>query len=154
MLSGNDIATEGAWHWQNAGLIAISFGKARQLATRRTVLTQTGAAGEPNDNGGLGDYQVMYTNGLWDDEANNGSAVANGYFVEWNVDDVLDATNAVTYSITSQTVSGAFAINSDSGVITVSNGSLLNFESQTSHTITVRSTMVAVHLSIASTQSL
>ncbi len=98
------------------------------------------ASGEPNDNGGTGDYMVMYTNGLWDDEANNGSAVANGYFIEWNADDVLDATNALTYSITSQTVSGAFAINSDSGVITVANGSMLNFEAQSSHTITVRAT--------------
>jgi choice-of-anchor C domain-containing protein len=60
--------------------------------------------------------------------------------VQWNADDVLDATNALTYSITSQTVAGAFAINSDSGVVTVANGSLLNFESQTSHTLTVRVT--------------
>ncbi len=60
--------------------------------------------------------------------------------VQWNADDVLDATNALTYSITSQTVAGAYAINSDTGVITVANGSLLNFETQASHTITVRTT--------------
>ncbi len=51
---------------------------------------------------------------------------------------MLDATNALTYTITSQTVSGAFAINSDSGVITVADGSKLDFETNASHTITVR----------------
>ncbi len=60
--------------------------------------------------------------------------------IEWKADDVLDASNSLTFSLTSQTAAGAFAINSDTGVITVANGALLNFESQTSHTLTVRTT--------------
>ncbi len=60
------------------------------------------------------------------------------YIAEWNADDVLDVTNTLTYSITSQTVSGAFTINSDTGTITVANGSLLDFETNATHTVTVR----------------
>ncbi len=139
-LSGNDITTEGTWRWQSAGADIDQFwqGTAAGYATNGAYTNW--AAGEPNDNGGTGDYQVMYTNGQWDDEANNGSAVPNGYFVEWNADAVLDATNALTYSITSQTVNGAFSINSSTGVITVANGTLLNFENNTSHTLSVRVT--------------
>ncbi len=75
-LSGNDITTEGAWRWQNAGTDSDQFwqGTATGYATNGAYTNW--APGEPNDNGGTGDYQVMYTSGLWDDEANNGSAVA------------------------------------------------------------------------------
>ncbi|MEZ6095167.1 MAG: cadherin repeat domain-containing protein [Pirellulaceae bacterium] len=50
----------------------------------------------------------------------------------------LDATNALTYSIQSQTVAGAFTINSDTGEITVADGSLLDYETNATHTLTVR----------------
>ncbi len=139
-LAGNDLTVEGTWRWQTAGADTDPYWQGTSTGIRLNNAYTNWATGEPNDNGGTGDYMVMYTSGLWDDEANNGSAVANGYFIEWNADDVLDATNALTYSVTSQTVAGAFAINSDTGVITVANGALLNFEAQTSHTITVRTT--------------
>ncbi len=80
----------------------------------------------------------MQAAGTWDDDTS--SANKAGYIVEWNADTVLDATNALTYSITSQTVAGAFAINSSTGVITVANGTLLNYEANTSHSLTVRVT--------------
>ncbi len=80
----------------------------------------------------------MFTNGRWNDVGV--SATNNAYVIEWNMDDVLDATNALAYSISSQSVSGAFSINSDTGVISVLNGSLLDFESLSNHTITVRTT--------------
>ena len=50
-----------------------------------------------------------------------------------------DTGDTQTYSLT-DTAGGRFAINSSTGVITVANGSLLNYESATSHTITVRVT--------------
>ncbi len=132
------LTQEGMWRWQAAGNDVDPFWQGTSTGIQLNGAYTNWATGEPNNNAGTGHYMVMYTSGLWDDEANNGSTVANGYFIEWNADDVLDATNALTYSITSQTVSGAFAINADSGVITVANGALLNFESQASHTITVR----------------
>jgi len=51
-----------------------------------------------------------------------------------------DATiNTITYSL-DESVGGRFAINSSTGVVTVANGSLLNYEAATSHVITVRAT--------------
>ncbi len=63
------------------------------------------------------------------------TVTGTAYVVEWRADDVLDATHAVTYSIVSQSVAGAFAINSDSGVITVANGALreLRVDHQSDH---------------------
>jgi VCBS repeat-containing protein len=50
-----------------------------------------------------------------------------------------DAGDTKTYSLT-DTAGGRFAINSTTGVLTVADGSLLNYESATSHTVTVRVT--------------
>ena len=50
-----------------------------------------------------------------------------------------DASDTKTYSLT-DTAGGRFAINSSTGQITVANGSLLNYENATSHTVTVRVT--------------
>ncbi|MCR6735143.1 MAG: cadherin domain-containing protein [Afipia sp.] len=44
---------------------------------------------------------------------------------------------AVSYSLTDN-AGGRFAINSSTGIVTVANGALLNFEGATSHTITVK----------------
>ncbi|RYY75249.1 MAG: tandem-95 repeat protein, partial [Gammaproteobacteria bacterium] len=50
-----------------------------------------------------------------------------------------DAGTTVTYSLTDN-AGGRFAINSTTGVITVANGSLLDYESATSHNVTVLAT--------------
>ena len=50
-----------------------------------------------------------------------------------------DAGDTHTYQLT-DTAGGRFAINSSTGVITVADGSLLNYEAAASHTITVRTT--------------
>jgi hypothetical protein len=74
--------------------------------------------------------------GLWQDSS--AFLMNTGLIIEWNADAVLDATNALTYSITSQTVAGAFAIDASTGVITVANGNLLDYETNAIHTLTVR----------------
>ncbi len=52
----------------------------------------------------------------------------------------LDATsNTISYSLV-DSAGGRFAINAVTGVVTVANGALLNFEAATSHSITVRAT--------------
>ncbi|MFN9911806.1 MAG: cadherin domain-containing protein, partial [Pirellulaceae bacterium] len=51
-----------------------------------------------------------------------------------------DATNnTITYSL-DDSAGGRFTINSSTGVVTVANSSLLNFEAATSHSITIRAT--------------
>ena len=50
-----------------------------------------------------------------------------------------DADDTKSYSLT-DTAGGRFAINSETGQLTVADGTLLNYESATSHTVTVRVT--------------
>jgi VCBS repeat-containing protein len=53
--------------------------------------------------------------------------------------DADGTNNTITYSLDNN-AGGRFAINSSTGVVTVANGTLLDFESATSHSVTVRAT--------------
>ena len=50
-----------------------------------------------------------------------------------------DATNTITYTLDDD-AGGRFAINASTGVVTVANSTLLDYETATSHNITVRAT--------------
>ncbi len=50
-----------------------------------------------------------------------------------------DATDTVTYSLTDN-AGGRFAIDANTGVVTVANASLLDYETATSHTVTIQAT--------------
>ena len=50
-----------------------------------------------------------------------------------------DATDTITYSLDDD-AGGRFAINATTGVVTVANNTLLDYETTTSHNITVRAT--------------
>ncbi len=65
---------------------------------------------------------------------------ANGTAVVRAVANDVDTGDTLTYSIQSQEYAGAFVINATTGMITVNNSSLLNFESDTNHTVLVRAT--------------
>ncbi|MFO0526679.1 MAG: cadherin domain-containing protein, partial [Planctomycetota bacterium] len=65
----------------------------------------------------------------------NGTAVG----ITASASDADATTNTITYSL-DNTAGGRFAINSSTGVVTVANSSLLNYEAATSHSITVRAT--------------
>ncbi|MCM2372825.1 DUF4347 domain-containing protein [Aporhodopirellula aestuarii] len=67
-----------------------------------------------------------------DEDSANGTAVGVTAFA-------TDSSDTVTYSLDDD-AGGRFEINSTTGVVTVSNGSLLNYEVTTSHDITVRAT--------------
>jgi VCBS repeat-containing protein len=54
----------------------------------------------------------------------------------------IDAGDGATFALTDN-AGGRFAINSSTGQVTVANGSLLNFEANTSHTIVVQVTDTA-----------
>ena len=64
---------------------------------------------------------------------------ANGAVVGTVTGTDPDAGDVLSYALL-DTAGGRFAINASSGVITVANGSLLDFESNTSHNVTVRVT--------------
>ena len=55
-----------------------------------------------------------------------------------DADAVLDASQALTYSISGQDVTGAFVVDPDSGVISVGVGSSLDFETDALHDVTVQ----------------
>ncbi|MFN6205762.1 MAG: cadherin repeat domain-containing protein, partial [Planctomycetota bacterium] len=65
----------------------------------------------------------------------NGTAVG----ITASASDADATTNTITYTLDNNAV-GRFAINSSTGVVTVANSSLLNYEVATSHSITVRAT--------------
>jgi hypothetical protein len=65
----------------------------------------------------------------------NGSLVG----ITASASDADATTNAITYSL-DDSAGGRFAINSSTGVVTVANSSLLNYESAISHQVTIRAT--------------
>ena len=137
-LGGSDSLYEGAWRWYSGSSAANQFWQGASTGYAVNNSYTNFQTAEPNDWSGNEDFLEINSAGQWNDSS---SAATQGFYVvEWSADDVLDATNALTYTITSQTVSGAFSINSDSGLITVANGSLLDFETQASHTVNVRVT--------------
>ncbi|GAA4451173.1 DUF4347 domain-containing protein [Novipirellula rosea] len=67
-----------------------------------------------------------------DEDVANGTTVGVTAFA-------IDPSDTVSYSLDDD-AGGRFEINSTTGVVTVSNGSLLNYEAATSHDITIRAT--------------
>jgi hypothetical protein len=82
------------------------------------------------------DVQLEYTSISVNENASNGTVVADIA----NVTDP-DAGDTHTYSLVDTAV-GRFVIDPNTGEISVANGSLLDYESNTSHNITVRATDV------------
>ena len=135
-LGGTDATVEGEWRWIESGSEADLFWSGDENGSAPSGVYQNWVSGsQPNNtNGGEAFVRMDDDTGLWyDDEAN-----ARNVMVEWKADDVLDTTDPLTYSIQSQTVAGAFAIDADSGQITVADGSLLDYETNAVHTVTVR----------------
>ncbi|MCC9598944.1 DUF4347 domain-containing protein [Stieleria sp. JC731] len=139
-LGGTDATSEGAWRWRQNGTNSDFFWSGGTNGTPVDGAYQNWISGsQPDDSGGVQDYLVIRPNGQWDDEANDGGS-DNGYIIEWDADTVLDVAQPLTYTLLSQTVAGAFAINSDSGQITVADGTLLDFETNSSQTLSIRVT--------------
>ena len=135
-LGGTDATVEGEWRWIESGSEADLFWSGDENGSAPSGVYQNWVSGsQPNNtNGGEAFVRMDDDTGLWyDDEAN-----ARNVMVEWKADDVLDATDPLTYSIQSQTVAGAFAIDADSGEITVADGSLLDYDTNAAHSVTVR----------------
>ncbi|MCA9107765.1 MAG: DUF642 domain-containing protein, partial [Planctomycetales bacterium] len=140
-LGGRDSTIEGVWKWQEGGADADQFwnGTAAGFATDGSY-THWFNNSEPG--GGATEDNLVLWDGATGGWADAGDSMTASYVVEWNADTVLDVTDAITYSITSQTVAGAFAVDADSGKISVADGSLLDFETNATHTLTIRTTDV------------
>src|SRR5258706_5629220 len=79
------------------------------------------------------------------ENAANGTAVG----VTASASDADGSNNTITYSL-DDSAGGRFGIDGVSGAVTVANGTLLNYEAATSHSITVRATSAHDSFSTAS----
>ncbi|MFN6208521.1 MAG: cadherin domain-containing protein, partial [Planctomycetota bacterium] len=102
-------------------------------ATYDEVMTVTITDVDEFDVGSVTDTNAA-ANSLAENSA-NGTAVG----LTAAASDADATTNTITYTL-DDTAGGRFAINSSTGVVTVADGSLLDFETATSHNITVRAT--------------
>ena len=130
-LAGTDEAIEGQFRWDSqSGDSDVWYSGSSPVNDAYNNF----AAGQP-DNLGDQDYlQLDGSTGLWRDQANNDSAAI---LIQWDADEVLDQTQALTYQITSQTVTGAFAIDLTTGTIVVADGSLLDASLLATHAVQV-----------------
>ena len=139
-IGASDQTTEGSWYWQSGGSDADQFWSGANTGTNIDGSYTNWNATQPNDLGGAEDVARLDSgDGLWYDTTITGPN-QHYYAVEWDADTVLDSTRALTYSIVSQTVPGAFTIVADSGKITVADGSLLDYETATSHSVEIQVT--------------
>lgn len=135
-LGAADAAVEGTWRWYDGSTPADTFWQGTASGYRIDGAYTNWNAGEPSDTGGE-DRLYQQADGTWNDAPDG---MTSWTLIEWDADEVLDASQPITYSITTQTVAGAFAIDSDTGVLTVADGNLLDHETQPTHSITVRVT--------------
>ena len=89
--------------------------------------------GEPNDGLTGEDFAVIRIDGEWMD---GGNSTVAAYVIEWDASEVL---SNYTFSLTDD-AGGRFAIDGNTGEITVADGSLLDYESAISHNVTVEVT--------------
>ncbi|MFN9750435.1 MAG: beta strand repeat-containing protein, partial [Planctomycetota bacterium] len=102
-------------------------------ATYDEVMTVTITDVDEFDVGAVSDSNAA-ANSLAENSA-NGTAVG----ITASASDADATTNTITYTL-DDTAGGRFAINSSTGVVTVADSSLLNYEAATRHSITVRAT--------------
>ncbi|TWU08136.1 LamG-like jellyroll fold domain-containing protein [Stieleria varia] len=132
-IGASDSGVEGEWRWGgNSGEV---FWRGDGSGYNVDGLYTNWDSSNPNDFEGQDYAKIFAATGLWDDVD---GTVNQRFIVEFDADTVLDATNALTYSIQSQTVAGAFTIDADTGEIMVADGSLLDYETNPTHTVTVR----------------
>ena len=137
-IGATDQDVEGEWRWYDGGTAGDQFWSGDDTGSAVGGRYHNWRSNEPSASSSNQDVaRLDQASGEWRD-TETGTAYA--YVVEWNADTVLDASQSLIYSITSQTAPGAFAIDSDTGEIMVADGSLLDYESATSHSVTVRVT--------------
>ena len=131
LLGGRDATTEATWRFLNGATESEQFSTG---STAQAGYYANWKSAEPN--GSTSENQLaIRPDGEWQDVPDN---QARAYVIEWDASEVL---SNFRYSLTSNP-SGAFAINANTGEITVSNSTPLN-EVATNPTVTVQVTDAA-----------
>ncbi len=139
-LGASDATIEDVWRWNGGEQFWQGDGNGYNVDDQYTNWD----TGNPNDFSGQDYAKIFASTGKWDDV--DGTA-SQGSIIEYDADAVLDNAGGtgqqpLTYSIQSQTVAGAFEIDADTGEIRVLDGTLLDADTQATHTVTVRVTDV------------
>lgn len=136
-LGGNDLAEDGRWVWQTGEADGDQFWQGESSGYPIDNAYSHWGEIEPNNHNRAESYlRTGSSDGRWNDTLNSSRS---SYVVEWSADEVLNTSQALSYAITSQTVAGSFSINSDTGVVSVLDGALLDDQHAT-HVLTVQST--------------
>ncbi|WP_372722763.1 DUF4347 domain-containing protein, partial [Novipirellula sp.] len=141
-IGASDQTIEGLWQWQAGDADGDSFWLGMSTGSVQNDAYTNWISGEPNAVSPDHDFARITGTGQWGERDSSSSY---GYVVQWDADAVLDQTNELSYSIASQTTAGAFAIDADNGQITVADRSLLDTETDTTHSVTVRVTAASGH---------
>ncbi|MEO1574432.1 MAG: LamG-like jellyroll fold domain-containing protein, partial [Pseudomonadota bacterium] len=136
-LGGTDSTSEGVWRWQIDGADGDIFWIGDSSGYAPGGAYTNWGSGQPDDFNTGQDVLFLNGSGEWDDIPGVSSQRS---IVAWDADEVLDATNEVTYAITSQTVANAFSIDSSTGVVTVDDPGALDFEAPGPFLLTVSAT--------------
>ena len=129
-LGASDADVEGEWRWIHNG---EQFSDILGASVNSAFVGWN--TGEPNNTGNE-DFATIDTLGNWDDTNATGTL---GSIVEWDASEVLAS---VAYNLTAD-ANGRFTIDSNSGEISVADDTQLDYEADTSHTVTVEVTDAA-----------
>jgi len=127
-LGASDAAAEGEWRWLHNNK---QFSNAAGDPVNGSFVSWN--TSEPNNSGGTEHAGEIFPDGMWND-ANENSPESS--IVEWDANDVL---TSYTFALTND-ANGRFAIDSSTGGINVVTGSVLDYEVNASHQVTVEVT--------------
>ena len=137
-IGATDETTEGQWHWLDGSAESELFWTGSESgAAEQGYYENWVDAQQPNNGGSTQHYgAILGSTGAWYD---NSATDNTGYIIEWDASEVV---SNFTFSLTDD-AGGRFAIDSSTGEITVADGSLLDYETNTSHNVTVETTDAA-----------
>ena len=134
-IGATDETTEGQWNWLDGTTESELFWSGSESGSAQGGLYNNWISSQqPNNTGGTQHYGTIGGNtGQWYD---NESSTNTGYVIEWDASEVL---SNFTFSLTDD-AGGRFAIDGSTGEVTVADGSLLDYETDQSHSVTVEVT--------------
>lgn len=133
-LGGTDATQEGQWRWRQDGSDGDLFWIGDENGDNPSGTYHRFAVTDPDNAGNEDGLLMSNVDGQWRDAdlSNN-----HAFVVEWDADDVVDVTQPLFYSIVSQPVFGAFAIDSGTGQISVNRSDAIDFETLSTHAIEI-----------------
>ncbi|OED43191.1 hypothetical protein AB833_04255 [Chromatiales bacterium (ex Bugula neritina AB1)] len=136
-IGATDRTTEESWRWQSGTVDGPLFWLGDETGAAQNGAYENWHPNEPNDDSIGEDYATLRnTNGQWNDLKYYN---INPYIIEWDAQQVL---SNLLFSLETNPAD-AFAIDENSGRLTVASAANLDFEQTQAHDVTVRITDIA-----------